>query len=110
MTKQPQDYKPKAAPDPATVADIEDMTFEWDGKTYTITAESVAAVVTPGFFRKNRHESEMGMAFTLLELLEHDELLALLDDDWGAMQAIQGKLGTYSDRVLTVVLAESKKG
>lgn len=104
--KKPQDHKKKATKaEPETLESMDPFVFEWAGETYEFAAEDVGKHATPGFFRRNRGQSESDMSWTLMELLDRDDILNVLDGSWAAVERFGPEFGAYFKRVLAVVMA-----
>jgi hypothetical protein len=54
------------------------FTFEHDGETYTFE-RPFAVVRSPRWLRANRRRDELDLAFTILEEIAGDEVLAVID-------------------------------
>lgn len=59
-----------------TASDL--YTFDYEGETYTFE-KPFSVVRAPGFLRANRRRDELDLAFTILEEIAGDEVLALID-------------------------------
>lgn len=78
-----------------------------DGTELTITADELADVLTPGFVRRNRRQSQEEISFLLIEDLERDELLDLLDNSWRDYKAFSEEFSEYVNEYMGLSMGES---
>lgn len=105
--RQPQDRKPKAAANAAGAAELAEavFTFEHEGKSYRFTGPT-AALLTPGFVRRNR-KNEAEAMFSIMEELTDQPTLAVIDNmTWEQNAAFLQALSAHVQDVMQVSLGE----
>lgn len=70
--KQPTDHKKKAGTE-------DNYTFTYNDKQYTFE-KGFDVIGSPKFLRSNRRRDELDFAFTMLEEIAGDEVLAVIDE------------------------------